>query len=265
MNPLAEAQRHREWTDHTPLVRSRIVRQAGSATPAPRAGGFLLRFDSPTGVGERFDSNVLIHLQEGRAGWVVSFDSAFQAIARAKVVEACLVRSYREQTELVAWHHARTTFLPDTVGHTSIPARRFLRRLYAFSEHAREQAWTPTVRVRSVPAHAIYSKRLSELKASAKDDGINVQADSVREFLAFVDDYPRRLKRAHLFLLGDGTICAEWVGEAREVSLQFTGGRIEIAVLNVDKDVPETESWEAANTADECYAMLAEVQSVLEE
>ena len=118
----------------------------------------------------------------------------------------------------------------------------------------------------TLPAKTLYGERLSVLEASAEEDDITVVPESASEFLSFVDQYPHRgLKRAHLFLLGDGTICAEWVGETREVSLQFGGRHVQIAVLNVDKDVPETESLSTVDNREDCYTMLAEVRSILEE
>ena len=106
-----------------------------------------------------------------------------------------------------------------------------------------------------------YKDRIDELRDCATEDEIVVQQASVDDFIQFVDGYPAEMKRASLFLLGDGTLCAEWRGTGRETSLQFRGhGKVQCAVIEVsDRDIPGTAILRTSRDMDDCYAIIKEL------
>lgn len=102
-----------------------------------------------------------------------------------------------------------------------------------------------------------YAKRLEELRLAAVEEEICIHESSIADFRHFVERCPFSVKRASLFLLGDGTVCAEWAHNSQEVSLQFLGsGRVQCAVLDVSGEMPKTTEYRTSIGITHSYDIL---------
>lgn len=96
-----------------------------------------------------------------------------------------------------------------------------------------------------LPYRADWEKRIEDLRSWAAEDGDPFNAESERDFRAFVEANPE-VRRGGLVLVGNGNLRAVWKGDAgARVGLQFLGGGIVQYVLfrrgkDADRGWPES-------------------------